>query len=135
MRVKRIGLGLLVIVLVGTVLGWKAWEKHAASSSPLTAQVQGPAVILFRGDDSPGCQAIHRLVDQAAARYGDRIDFVQLDWSADDPLIKQFEIRFLPTVVFVDRHDQEVGRIIGESQAVQHKLEQALGQLDALVSS
>ena len=135
MPVTRIGLGLLVIVLVGTVFGWKAWEKHAASSSPLTAQVQGPAVILFRGDNSPGCRAIHRLVDQAAARYGDRIDFVQLDWSAADPLIKQFEIRFLPTVVFVDRDDQEVGRIVGESPAVQQKLGQALDRLDALGGS
>lgn len=132
MQVKRIGLGLLVIVLVGTVFGWKAWEKHAASSSPLTAQVKGPAVILFRGDNSPGCRAIHRLVDQAAVRYGDRIHFVQLDWSADDPLIKQFGIRFLPTVVFVDRRDKDVGRIVGESPAVQQKLEQALGRLDTL---
>lgn len=132
MQVKRIGLGLLVIVLAGTVFGWKAWEKHAASSSPPTVQVKGPAVILFRGDNSPGCRAIHRLVDQATARYGDRIDFVQLDWSADDPLIKQFGIRFLPTVVFVDRHDKDVGRIVGESPVVQHKLEQELVRLDAL---
>lgn len=133
MQVKRVGLWLLIVVIVGTVFGWKVWQQHTASSSQLLTQVEGPAVILFRGDNSSSCQAVHHLVDEAAARYGKQIHFVQLDWSADNPLIKQYQIRFLPTVVFVDRHDNEVGRIVGESPAVQDKLARALTRLEDLL--
>lgn len=133
MRLKRVSLGLLLIVMVGAAFGWKAWEQHSTSLSQPPTPVKGPAVILFRGDNSPSCQAIHHLVDQTAARYRDRINFVQFDWSADHPLIQEYRVRFLPTVVFVGRHDKEVGRIIGESPAVQQKLAQALGQLEELL--
>lgn len=133
MSLKHVGPSLFILVIVGAVLGWKAWQQQSTSSTPSSTQVEGPAVILFRGDNSPSCQAIHRLVDEAAARHGKQIHFAQLDWSADNPLIKHYQIRFLPTVVFVDRHDKEVGRIVGESPAVQQKLAQALAQIDDLL--
>lgn len=133
MSLKHVGPSLFILVIVGAVLGWKAWQQPSASSTPSSTQVEGPAVILFRGDNSPSCQAVHRLVDQAAARHGKQIHFAQLDWSADNPLIKHYQIRFLPTVVFVDRHDKEVGRIVGESPAVQQRLAQALAQIDDLL--
>lgn len=133
MQLKRIGLGLFILIIIGTVFGWKAWQKQTASNTLLSTQVKGPAVILIRGDNSPSCRIIHHLVDQAAVRHGEQINFVQLDWSEDNPLIKKYQIRFLPTVVFVDQHDKEVGRIIGESSAVQQKLGQALAQLENLL--
>lgn len=133
MQVKRIGLGLLIVIIVGTAFGWKVWQQRSASSSQPLTQVKGPAVILFRGDNSPSCQAIHHLVDEAAARHSKQINFTQLDWSADNPLIKQYQIRFLPTVVFVDHHNKEVGRIVGESPAVQQKLGQALSHVEDLL--
>ena len=133
MSLKHVGPSLFILVIVGAVLGWKAWQQQSASITPSSTQVEGPAVILFRGDNSPSCQAVHRLVDEAAARHGKQIHFAQLDWSADNPLIKHYQIRFLPTVVFVDRHDNEVGRIVGESPAVQEKLAQALTRLEDLL--
>ena len=133
MPLKRLGLWLLLLIIVGTVFGWKVWQHQSASITPSSTLVKGPAVILFRGDNSPGCQAIHHLVDQAAARYGKQINFARLHWSADHPLIKHYRIRFLPTVVFVDRHHKEAGRIVGESPAVQQKLARALNQIEDLL--
>lgn len=133
MPLKRFGFGLFIVVIVGAAFGWKAWQHQSAPNSLLPTQVKGPAVILFRGDNSPSCQAIHHLVDQAAARHGKQINFAQLDWSTNHPLIKRYEIRFLPTVVFIDQHNKEVGRIIGESPAVQQKLAQALNQIEDLL--
>lgn len=133
MQMKRLGLWLFLIIIIGAVFGWKAWQKQTTSSDPMSTQVKGPAVILFKGDNSPSCQAIHHLVDQAAARYSQSINFVQLDWDADNPLIKTYQVRFLPTVVFIDQHDKEVGRTIGESPAVQQKLGQSLAQLEELL--
>gem|GEM_PF-6997753 len=99
----------------------------------MSTQLDGPAVILFRGDNSPSCQAIHQLVDQAEVRYGNQINFVQTDWSVNNPLIKKYQIRFLPTVVFVDYKNTEALRIIGESPTVQQKLKYALTQLEHLL--
>lgn len=132
MQMKRFGFGLFLILIIGAVFGWKLWQKQTTSNDLLSTQVKGPAVILFKGDNSPSCQAIHRLVDQAAVRHGNKITFIQLDWDADSPLIQTYKIQFLPTVVFIDQHDKEVGRIIGESPAVQQKLGQVLNQLEEL---
>lgn len=133
MQLKRLGLWLFIPIIFGAAFGWKAWQHLSAPNTPMPTQVKGPAVILFRGDNSPSCQAIHRLVNEAAARHGKQVHFAQLDWSADNPLIKHYQIHFLPTVVFVDRHDKEVGRIVGESPAVQQKLAQALAQIEDLL--
>lgn len=133
MQLKRIAPWVLILFIIGTVFGWKAWQHRLTPNALLLTQVKGPAVILFRGDNSPGCQAIHHLVDEAAVRHGKQINFAQTDWSADNPLIKKYQIRFLPTVVFIDQHDKEVGRIIGESPAVQQKLGQALAQIEELL--
>lgn len=133
MKMKRVGLSLLILIIIGTVFGLKAWQKQTASNTRLSTEIKGPAVILIRGDNSPSCQAIHTLVDQAAVRHGKQIHFMQVDWSDDNPLIKKYKIQFLPTVVFVNKHDQEVARIIGESPVVQQKLRQSLAQLDDLL--
>ncbi len=133
MQLKHVAPGLLILIIVGSMLGWKAWQQQSVSNAQPLTEVKGPAVILFRGDNSPGCQAIHHLVDEAAVRHGKQINFAQLDWSADNPLIKQYQIRFLPTVIFIDQHDKEVGRIVGESPAVQEKLGRALTRLDDLL--
>jgi len=133
MQLKRFGLSLFIIIVIGAVFGWKVWQKQTTSNDLQSTQVKGPAVILFKGDNSPSCQAIHSLVDQAAVRYRQKINFVQLDWDAGNTLIKRYEIRFLPTVVFIDQHNKEVGRITGESPAVQQKLGQVLDQLEELL--
>lgn len=133
MLLKRVGPWLLLIVIVGAVFALKGWQQRSESTGTSVNDIKGPAVILFRGDNSPSCQAIHKLVDEAAVRHGKQVHFTQLDWSDDNPLIKKYRIQFLPTVVFVNRQDKEVGRIVGESPAVQQKLKQALTQIDDLV--
>jgi thiol-disulfide isomerase/thioredoxin len=133
MQLKRTGLWLLLIIVIGTVFGWKLWQKQSATNAPLVAQVKGPAVILFRGDNDPGCQTIYRLVDEAASQHDRQIQFVRLDWSDDNPLIQKYQIRFLPSVVFVDKQDKEIERVVGESPAVQQKLKQALMRVDEIL--
>jgi thiol-disulfide isomerase/thioredoxin len=133
MQLKRTGLWLLLIIVIGTVFGWKLWQKQSATNSPSVAQVKGPAVILFRGDNDPGCQTIYRLVDEAASQHDRQIQFVRLDWSDDNPLIQKYQIRFLPSVVFVDKQDKEIERVVGESPAVQQKLKQALMRVDEIL--
>lgn len=133
MRMMRIGLSLAIFVAFGAVVGWRLWHGSAEASAPSLAQASGPAVILFRGDNDPDCRAVYHLVDQAAARYGNGIHFVRVARSSDNPLIKKYRIRFLPTVVFLDRHDKVVDRIVGESPKVRKELAHEFSRIKALL--
>lgn len=133
MSIKRILLSLLVVTIIIAAFGWKVWQQQTADKPVPSTTITGPAVILFRGDNDPGCQRIYHLVEDAAAHHDQRIHFVQQDWSDDNPMIKQYQIRFLPSVIFIDQHGQEKMRIVGESPAVQQKLQQTLTQLDPLL--
>ena len=133
MRLKKYGLWLIAVIIVGTVFVLKTRTPDSQMPVSNPAQVEGPAVILFRGDNSPSCQVIHRLVDAAEQRYSGRIHFRQLDWSPDNPLIERYQVRFLPTVLLLDVNGNEVARIIGESPAVQARLKDTLDRLDPLL--
>ena len=72
-------------------------------------------------------------MEQAKERYQGQIEVIQSDWSPDNPLIEQYQIRFLPAVIFIDRQGNEKGRIVGESPAVQAQLAEALAQAEQLL--
>lgn len=123
---------ILAIPVALATLIWAKWPQ----SQPVavaTTLAGGPRVVLFRGDDSASCQTIHRIVEESEARFGGRIGVTKVDWSPDNPLIQQYQIRFLPTVVLVDSNGRERKRIIGESAAVQTELRQTLAQAETLL--
>lgn len=132
MRLIKYWPWLVAVLVIGTVFGVKTRTSDAPLPESDMAQVTGPAVILFRGDNSPSCRIIHRLVDEAEKRYS-QITFRQLDWSPDNPIIEQYQVRFLPTVLLIDDQGQEAARIIGESPVVQAELKDTLARLDSLL--
>lgn len=125
--------GIVVVALLIGVLGAKLWPAVTESQTVQIAPPDGPAIVLIRGDNSPGCNAIHGLVEEAEQRYQGRIEVIQTDWSPDNPLIEHYQIRFLPAVVFIDSQGNELDQIIGESPAVQVQLSQALAQAEQLL--
>ena len=134
MNIRNMRPWLLVVLIITGISGFKSWQAMYGQSTPVPGRVRGPAIILFRGDDNDNnCRAIYHLVDQAAIRYQGRISVVRTDWSTDNPLIRKYRIRFLPAVIFVDRKNNEVKRIIGESPAVQTKLADTLNQAEQLL--
>ncbi len=132
MRLKKYAPWLIALIIFGSIFIVKS---RTATQPPASsaALVTGPAVILFRGDNSPSCQVIHQLVDEAEQRYSNQITFQQFDWSADNPLIEHYQVRFLPTVLLINRQGKEVDRIVGESPAVQARLKGRLAQLALLM--
>ncbi len=133
MRLKKFWPWLVAVLIVGAIFVVKTRIVDPQQTTSTRAQVSGPAVILFRGDNSPSCQVIHQLVTEAEQRYGSQITFRQLDWSPDNPLIEQYKVRFLPTVLLVDREGKELTRSVGENPAVQAKLKNILARLDSLL--
>ena len=125
--------GIVVVVVLLGVLGIKLWPTASETQTAQIAPPDGPAIVLIRGDNSPSCQAIHRLVEQAEQRYQGEIEVIQTDWSPENPLLEHYQIRFLPAVVFIDSQGNEQGKIIGESPVVQEQLAQALAQAEQLL--
>lgn len=133
MQVKQAGRWLPFFIIAVFAIGWKSTLNHASAASAQTAKLDGPAVILFRGDNDPNARAIDHIVTQAEARHGKQIDFVQLSESAHSPLAERYKVRSRPTVVIVDGHDRAVRRISGESPAAQKRLGHALARVATLV--
>ena len=132
MQLKKVSLWLFIAIIISAAISWKVWQKSPAISEQAITQLEGPAVILFKGDYSADCRAIYKIVNDAELKHGDNINFVQTDWSEDNPLIEKYQVRFLPTVVFVDQNNTEVKRIIGEGPTIEQKLEDTLDQIDNL---
>jgi len=133
MKIERKYIGIVVVLMLVGIFAVKLWPDSSNTQQAGFAPPDGPAIVLIRGDNSPGCNAIHGLVEQAEQSYQGRIEVIQTDWSPDNPLIKHYQIRFLPAVVFIDSQGNELGRIIGESPAIQAQLAQALAQAEQLL--
>ena len=133
MRLKKYWPWLVAVPIISAIFILKTQTADPQRVASTPAQVSIPAVILFRGDNSPSCQIIHQLVSEAEQRYSSQITFRQFDWSPDNPLIEKYKVRFLPTVLLIDEKGKEVARTVGESPAVQAKLKNRLARLDQLL--
>lgn len=133
MRLKQFWPLLTTILIISALFIAKTWISNTQPTLVTSTKISGPAIILFRGDNSPDCQIINKLVSGAEQRYGHQITFRQFDWSAYNPLIAQYKVHFLPTVLLIDSTGKEVARSVGESPAVQAKLKNMLAHLDKLL--
>lgn len=131
MAMRRTLLWLVIATVAGLI--WAKWLPRQFASQPDGGAGGGARVVLFRGDDSAGCRTINRLVDEAETQYAGRVGVTRVDWSPDHPLIREHNVRFLPTVVFLDSRGREKKRVVGESAAVQAELRQALSDAETLL--
>jgi len=132
MQLKKISLWIVITLVIVMIISLTLVQKSTTTNEKLVTEVNGPAVLLFKGDNSPGCRAIDKVISDAEIKYK-HINFMLMDWSDKNPLIKKYQVRFLPTVVFINNNNKEVKRIVGESPAVKKKLEQTVDQLESLL--
>ena len=132
MQLKKTGIWIAIVLIIVMIISWKVMQKSTTTNIKLISEVKAPVVLLFKGDNSPSCRAIDKVIIDAEIKYKN-IDFIMMDWSDKNPLIKKYQIRFLPTIVFINKNNKEVKRIIGESPAVKKKLEQTVDKLESLL--
>jgi len=132
MQLKKMSFWIVITLVIMMIISWKAAQKSTTTNEKSLTEIKGPAVLLFKGDNSPGCRAIDKVISDAKIKYKD-INFMMMDWSDKNPLIKKYQVRFLPTVVFINKNNKEVRRIVGESAAVKKKLELTVAQLESLL--
>lgn len=83
-----------------------------------TAATHKPKVIEFYANWCEPCRRQQSSIDRMKAEYGTDVEFVS--YNVDDPsakeAIEQYEVCPIPTVVFVDEHNQIAGYAIGCTQ-------------------
>jgi thioredoxin 1 len=113
----------IILVIVAAVAFVYLWsyageQKRKDSLVPYqkrVAELNRPRLLDFYSKTCGPCQAFEPTWNEAKAKYGNQADFFRVEWGAKDPdrLIANYGVQNLPTIIFIDRHGNEVGREIG----------------------
>ena len=132
MKTRWIGLLLVVIVAAG-MIAYKRDRSHkpaveaVQSASPSKAEVILVADLSEANEKGDNCAEIIHLV-RDAGRRGIKVQEFAPD--SDSPLIKQYHVLTIPTVLVIDRDGQVVSRYEGESGSTVGEIRTRLSTLD-----
>ncbi len=117
-----------VVVLLALATG--AWlyqhvgegEPVSVSEAPTDPVAQAlaagkPTVIEFGANACVTCREMKPVLAALAKSHGDRITVLDLDILKERHLIRQHQIRLMPTQVFFDAQGRETGRNMGKISA------------------
>ena len=130
MKTHWVGVALVVVVAVGLV----AYKEHRSrvSSSPETQGQSSdkPEIVLVvdprEADTADNCAEIIRLV-RAAAKRG--VTVQELSPNSASPLLKQYKVLTIPTVLILDRDGNVVSRYEGEESSTVQQIRNKLASL------
>ena len=127
MRVRWFGVGLVALLVVGT-LWLKNRVRHNAESPTV---VDTPAVILIadlREADDPTdrCAVIIHAVREASKRG---VKVAELTPNSNPDLLGRYHVLTIPTVLLLDRSGNEIGRFEGEDASTVTAIETRLSAL------
>ena len=85
----------------------------ADASDPVASG--GPRVLNFYSAQIVNCQRIKPIIDQAQQRYGQSFQFqtINVDDPANEALLKRYDVKMAPVLVFIDGSGQETDRVQG----------------------
>lgn len=76
-----------------------------------------PTVVEFGANACAACREMKPVLAALAQSHGDRITVLDLDILKERQLIRQHQIRLMPTQVFYDAQGRETGRNMGKISA------------------
>lgn len=134
MKGKWIGLGCVIVAVLAIV----AYKRHTpvpvngavitSAHATSTTRSEIPTVLLVTdlneaGESGDGCSEIIHAVHAAKVRGIKVAEFMP---NSPSPLLKQYRVVSVPTVVIIDKDGRESARFVGESastvQAIKAKL-------------
>lgn len=130
MKTRWVGAALVVVVAVGIV----TYKEHRSrvSTSPGTPGQSSdkPEIVLVadprEADTADNCAEIIRLV-RTAAKSG--VTVRELSPDGDSPLLKQYRVLTIPTVLILDRDGNLVSRYEGEENSTVQQIRNRLASL------
>lgn len=119
-------LGLAVLVVLATCVGWAAYQGRAAgptAPAPVADKVQQalalgkPTVVEFGANSCAGCIEMKPVLAELARTHGERLVVADVDVLKETHYIGQYQIKLMPTQVFYNAQGQETGRHLGKISA------------------
>jgi len=127
MKIKYIGLAAIVLITIA-IIGYKTQlsKQGQIASQSVTPRVLLVANLAEADETGDACALIIHLV-RAAHKRGIAVE--ELDASSKSPLLAQYHILVIPTVLIFGANGKEVSRLQGEGGDVIKKLRTELARL------
>lgn len=92
-------------------------SKNVATETVASTKisVDKPTVVDFSADWCSWCKKLEPIIEKLEDKYSEAIEFKTIDTDEHPELAKAYNIRGLPTLVFLDKNGNEIGRIEGFS--------------------
>lgn len=87
-------------------------EINSVQFGPEVLQNTRPVVVDFYATWCPPCRMLAPLLDELAAKYGDRVQFVKVNIDESPDLANRYQVSGVPTLVFFFGGN-EVDRVVG----------------------
>ncbi|WNF38406.1 thioredoxin domain-containing protein [Bacillaceae bacterium IKA-2] len=103
----------LILVAVAAILIFK--DKGTPNDESSALDVTGDTVLLFSANACPSCIEMKKRVNQLESEYEETISFLTVNVNSRDnqELIQKFNVRMIPTTVFIDKNGKEVKNQVG----------------------
>lgn len=95
-------------------------QKAAVMSEAITRKMPAmsqsrPKVLKFYADWCEKCKEFNPIIETARTKYEDRVDFlfVNIDDPSNKGLVEKYQVKNLPTTIYLDKDGDEVGTMIG----------------------
>ena len=86
---------------------------------PANAKDDLPEVILFSTPMCGECHKMHPIIENAKAKYKDKISFSKVDASKSENLhlARKYYVRLVPTIIYLDKNDNVILKTEGAMSA------------------
>lgn len=122
----------IIALLIGAFLLITSWEVLAEPGNS-----QGPAVYLFLNerDQDSGCQSMYSVYESGKKKLPKGVKTGRLDVndSKNESIFKKFDVRLLPTVLFLNKKGEVTKKVMGEGSEVEDQLLAAFKKADELL--
>lgn len=135
---KRIILVLIIVAVAAVVAVKLAGRKQqpqpqsATVTTPSSASIQSKSILyLFHdpSDQDAGCRRIYAYAERAEKEMAEKVEVRRPDVEREKPLVEQFQVRVLPTILIVSPTGAVEERFEGEDSQTAARIEQALERL------
>lgn len=122
------------IIIFVLLITYKEWDRleEKATNFEIFDQIEKPAWLLFHSNGCQSCVEMKELYEKVKVEYKDEINFydVLIEDSANDNLIKKYNVYLIPTSVFIDKNGEVTYSQVGSipEEMVREKLEEIKGE-------
>ena len=128
---KTLIIAALIFVLPLVVYGVMSNRQSAVSETAI-ASAGMPKLIKFSSPMCSDCQKMEVIIDEVDDEYDERVDFVEISVNNNSKevrdLIRKYNVKLVPTMVFLNSNGEQVARVEGAipKEQVVYYLEEGL---------